>query len=55
MIVLAAPAVVCIVGALMYALAANPKLVRMGEIAFAVGLFWLVYFISAHGRAMLSL
>lgn len=42
MILLLSPLVVCIVGLLMYALASNPKLVRIGEIMFAVGLFWLV-------------
>jgi hypothetical protein len=29
---------ICIVGALMYALSANPKLVEMGRLAFVAGL-----------------
>lgn len=31
-------ALVCIVGALMYALAANPKVSELGRLSFAVGL-----------------
>jgi hypothetical protein len=37
------PAVVLVVGALMYALAGNPKLAEIGRIAYFVGLLWLVY------------
>lgn len=35
-------AAVCVVGALMYALASNGKVQEMGRLAFFVGLFWLV-------------
>jgi hypothetical protein len=34
---------VAVVGALVYALSSNAKVARMGEIAFFVGLLWLVY------------
>jgi hypothetical protein len=44
------PAVVLVVGCLMYALAANPKVSEMGRIAYFVGLLWLVYEIM--GRAL---
>ncbi len=37
------PVIVLIVGALVYALAANPKVSEMGRIAFFVGLLWTVY------------
>jgi hypothetical protein len=50
MATIAAPLVVAVVGALIFALSANGKIARMGEIAFAVGLFWLVYQLS--GRAL---
>jgi len=33
------PVFVCIVGALVYALASNPKLSEMGRLAFFAGLF----------------
>jgi positive regulator of sigma E activity len=36
------PLIVLILGALMYALAANPKLQEMGRLLFFVGAFWLV-------------
>ncbi len=42
------PLVVAIVGALMYALATNSKVVRMGEISFFVGMLWLVHELSGH-------
>ena len=37
------PLLVCVAGALIYALATNPKLVEMGRIAYFVGLLWTVY------------
>lgn len=37
------PLVVCVVGALMYALPTSPKVNEMGRLMFFVGLFWLVY------------
>jgi hypothetical protein len=45
-----APLVVCIAGALLFALSSNGKLARMGEIGFFVGLFWLVYLLA--GRVL---
>jgi hypothetical protein len=46
----ALPLVVCVGGALLYALSSNGKLARMGELAFFCGLFWLVYALS--GRTL---
>lgn len=43
---LATPLVVSVVGLLMFVFASNGKLARAGEIAFTVGLFWLVYLLS---------
>jgi SpoU rRNA methylase family enzyme len=40
------PALVCVVGVLIYALSANPKVSEMGRIAYSVGLFWAVYDIA---------
>ncbi len=37
------PLVVAVVGALMYALASNPKLSEMGRLLFFVGSMWTVY------------
>jgi hypothetical protein len=36
------PLLVCLVGALVYGLAAG-KVAQLGLVAFAVGLFWCVY------------
>ncbi len=52
MLVILLPLLVCVVGALVYALATNPKLVELGRIAFFVGLFWTV---AALGSADLHL
>jgi hypothetical protein len=43
---MAVPLVVLIVGALAFALATNPKVARMGELAFFVGLFFAVWILS---------
>jgi Na+/phosphate symporter len=40
--------VVLVLGALVYALAANPKASEMGRIAFFVGLLWTVYLLAGH-------
>lgn len=45
-VVVLVPLLVCIVGALMFALASNPKIAEMGKILFAVGAFWSVYLAS---------
>ena len=39
MILIGIPLLVCIAGVLMYALATNSKLVRIGELMFFAGLF----------------
>lgn len=36
------PLIIAVIGVLMYALCANPKLVRIGEIILFCGFFWLV-------------
>jgi hypothetical protein len=43
MLAILAPLLVCVIGVLAYALAANPKVSELGRIAYAVGLFWCVY------------
>jgi hypothetical protein len=43
MATIAIPLLVAVIGALVYALSSNGKVSRMGEIAFFVGLLWLVY------------
>jgi hypothetical protein len=43
--IIALSLLVCIIGLLMYALSANPKLVRVGEIMFAAGI--LAFIINA--------
>lgn len=35
--------VVAVAGALAFALASNAKLARIGQLTFAVGLFWIVF------------
>lgn len=52
MLVAIIPLLVLVVGVLMYALAANPKLAEIGRIMFAVGLFWLVWAVSGKLPAM---
>jgi len=42
------PLAFAILGALVYALSSNAKVVRMGEITFFVGMLWLVYQLSGH-------
>jgi Na+/phosphate symporter len=37
------PLVVALVGALVYFIASNTKVVEIGRLTFFVGLFWLVY------------
>jgi len=36
------PLLIAVLGALVYAFAANPKLQNMGLVLFAVGIFWTV-------------
>jgi hypothetical protein len=40
------PVIVCVVGALVWALSSNGKVQEMGRIAFFCGLFWLVHMFS---------
>jgi Na+/phosphate symporter len=42
------PLVLAVAGALLYALAGNPKLAELGRISFFVGLFWLASTLSTH-------
>lgn len=42
MVTAALPLIVLVAGALLFALSTNPKVSKMGEYAFFVGLFWLV-------------
>ena len=48
MILALVPALVAVVGALVYALSANPKAAELGRLAFAVGLLWAVYGLAGH-------
>jgi hypothetical protein len=52
MATIAAPLVVALAGVLAFALSTNGKIVRIGEIAFFVGLLWLVWALTASGRAL---
>lgn len=42
MLIIIVPLLVAVLGALMYALAGNPKLAEIGRILFFCGAFWLV-------------
>jgi len=42
------PFVVALAGALVYAIAANPKVSELGRLAFACGFLWLVYLFAGH-------
>jgi hypothetical protein len=46
MATVAAPLVVLIAGALLFALSSNGKVAKMGEYAYFVGLLWLVYLLA---------
>lgn len=46
-IVLLVPLIVCIVGALVYALSNNAKIVELARILYFVGLLWTVYAVAA--------
>lgn len=43
------PLLLAIVGALVYAFAANPKLAELGRILFAAGMFALAFFYAGRG------
>lgn len=43
------PVLMAIVGALMYALASNPKLAELGRLLFAAGCFALAFAYAGHG------
>lgn len=53
MLTIAVALLVAVVGALIYALAGNPKVQTMGLVAFAVGVFWTVYYAGAERLARL--
>jgi Na+/phosphate symporter len=42
------PLVVCVVGALLYALSSNPKISEMGRLAFFAGLLALMLAMAGH-------
>jgi len=42
------PFLVCIVGVLVYALSANPKLVELGRLAYACGLLVTMFEVATH-------
>lgn len=42
------PLIVCVIGVLMYALCANPKLAEIGRLAFACGLLALCFAFAKH-------
>ncbi len=48
MIVILVPFLVAIVGALAYALAANPKAQELGRGGYWVGLFWTLSAVASH-------
>lgn len=48
MVVAVVPLVVLVVGLLAYGLAAKAEVKEAGRIAYAVGLFWLVYGFIGH-------
>ncbi len=43
MLIIVVPLLVALIGALVYALAANGKVSELGRIAYFVGLLWTVY------------
>lgn len=47
MLIVGLPAIVALVGLLMYVLATNPKVNEIGRIMFAVGLLCLLFGVSA--------
>lgn len=42
------PVLICIIGALVFALTANGTTKELGRIAYAVGLLWTVYSLAGH-------
>lgn len=46
------PLLVVVAGALLYALAANPKLAELGRIMFFCGLLWTVYLLAGSSFAV---
>lgn len=48
MITILIPLLVALIGLLMYAFAANGKLVEIGRILFFCGMFWVVYELIGH-------
>ena len=43
MITIILPFLIALIGLLMYAFSANPKLVEIGRILFFVGMLWVTY------------
>lgn len=48
MITILIPLLIALIGLLMYAFAANPKLSEIGRILFFCGMFWVVYALMGH-------
>jgi Na+/phosphate symporter len=48
LIIILIPLLIALVGLLMYAFSANPKLVEVGRILFFCGMFWVVYALMGH-------
>lgn len=46
MAILVVPVLVALLGALVYALSANPKAAELGRLAYFVGLMWSVYIVA---------
>lgn len=49
MLITIVPILMMVIGALMYALCANPKLAEIGRLLFAAGAFALAFFFAGRG------
>jgi sugar/nucleoside kinase (ribokinase family) len=54
MLIAVIPLLVAVAGALVYALAANPKLAEMGRLAFACGVLALMFALSGKSVSLLG-
>ena len=52
-VILIIPLLVCIIGMLVYALSANPKVCEMGRIAFGCGLLVTLFAFATNGVKLL--
>ncbi len=53
MLVALVPVLVALVGLLLYAMASNPRVARIGEILFFVGAFWTVGHLAGRSGRLL--